>query len=34
MQTLMNFEKGQVQTGSIWTPDPDKRVPPVGLENI
>lgn len=34
MQTLLNFEKGQVQTGSSWTPDPDKRVPPVGLENI
>ena len=34
IQTRMNFEKGQVQIGSSWTPDPDKRVPPLGLESI
>lgn len=34
IQTRMNFAKGQVQIGSSWTPDPDKKVPPLGLKSI
>lgn len=34
IQTRTNFEKGQVQIGSSWTPDPDKTVLPLGFESI
>lgn len=34
IQTHMNFEKGQVQIGSSWTPDPDKRPSPGPREHL